>query len=244
MAQRSLVLTLLLILLLALVPPAGAQANQPVRVELDASDGLVLVGLYYAPGPEAVGDSGAPAVLLMHHGGSRKEAWIDFIPVLAEAGYAVLTVDLRGHGETGGGFEWALADEDALLWLAWLRDQPEVDPQRVSIVGASLGGDVGLRIMPRDEQLRTLVSLSPLLALDGDSIGTLEAAESLGPRPLYVVAAQGVEAEAEAVHALLGAAEGNIQARLYEGTACCTFLLMLERDLAPSIVTWLDTYNR
>ncbi len=240
MSHRLLIVALVVILLSALVPPAAAQGGE--AVELEASDGLVLLGLYYAP-PEAA-DTGAPAVLLMHHGNSRKEAWIDFIPVLQEAGYGVLTVDIRGHGETRGRMDPALAEEDALAWLEWLREQPGVDPDRLSIVGASLGADLGLRVMARDERLVTLVGLSVLL--DAMDINTLEAVETMGARPFFLVAGREAAggAERDALLTLVAAAEGEVQARLYDSTACCTFLIMLEEDLAPSIITWLDNYNR
>jgi dipeptidyl aminopeptidase/acylaminoacyl peptidase len=128
-------------------------------VEIEASDGLRLVGSYYALAGES---AGAPAVLLMHHGGAQKEVWIDFIPLLVEAGYVTLTVDLRGHGETGGEMTAEQGIADIHTWLAWLRDQPGVDPARVSIVGASTGADLGLLAMAEDEQLVTLVGMSVL----------------------------------------------------------------------------------
>jgi hypothetical protein len=50
--------------------------------------------------------------------------------------------------------------------------------------------------------------------------------------------------EADAARQLLQVAQGDIQVRLYNSSACCTYLLMLEDDLAPSIITWLDVHNR
>jgi pimeloyl-ACP methyl ester carboxylesterase len=238
MIKRLTVLVSCMIVLFALAVPAAAQDTppQPQRVEVEASDGLVLVGTYYAPA-----ESGAPAVLLMHHSGSRKEAWIDFIPFLLDAGYATLAVDLRGHGETRGRTDWTLAEDDAHRWLAWLRDQPDVDPDRVSIVGASIGADLGLRVMAADERLVTLVGLSALL--DAQGVFTEEAVAAIGPRPLYLIAGQGAEDEANAIRTLIQVAEGDFQARLYDNGACCTFLFLFEDDLAPSIITWLDTHN-
>lgn len=217
------------------VAPVAAQGPEPVTIT-NPTDDLALAGLYYAA-PEA--DS--PAVLLMHHGGGRKEAWIDLIPLLQEAGYAALTVDLRGHGETGGTFTGDLAQEDAHLWLEWLRAQPDVDPEHVSIVSASLGADVGLQVMANDEQIVTLVALSVTLEFDGLNAKT--AVETIGPRPLFLVAALGVENEADTVRTLVSVSQGEIQARLYDNTACCTFLMMFDRDLAPSIIRWLDQQN-
>lgn len=239
MSFRTLTLALLAVLLTALAAPVTAQdsppAQQPVTIT-NPSDDLELVGLFYpAPEPES------PAALLMHHGGARKEAWVDLIPPLQAAGYAVLTVDLRGHGETGGSFTADLAQEDAALWLAWLREQPDIDPGRVSIVGASLGADVGLQVMARDEQLATLVGLSVALEIEG--MNSQDAVEQIGARPLFLAAALGVEDEAQAVRTLFGIAEGEIQARLYDNTACCTFLMLFDRNLAPDIINWLQAHD-
>lgn len=241
--MTRLITALLLIALVAWGVPAGAQGNPPGdRVEITASDGLTLVGTYYAPDAPAASGTAAPAVLLMHHWDGVKEVWIDLVPALVRAGYAVLTVDLRGFGETGGDPDVVLMEQDAHLWLEWLRAQPGVDPDGVSITGSSTGADIGLRVMAEDERLVTLVGLSVLLDVNG--ILTKPAVEALGERPIYLVAAHGQPAEAEAIRELLAVAQGDIQVRLYEGSACCTFLFMLEHDLIPSIVSWLDVHTR
>lgn len=239
MLKRLIPAALILIVLLALIPPAAAQSPQGERVELEAVDGLTLVGLYYAPPDSA---EPQPAVLLQHHYGSVKEAWLDFIPTLLDAGYGVLTVDLRGHGETGSDMEWTLAEDDTQRWLDWLRAQPGVDPDRISLVGSSIGADVGIRVMVTDERLVTLVGLSMLL--DAEGVMTEEAVKAIGKRPLFLVAGRGVEAEAHAAITLLQAAQGYTQLRLYDTSACCQFLLMIEDDLSAAIITWLDTYSR
>lgn len=227
---------ILLSLLLAALPAAAQSGGERVTIT-NETDGLDLVGLYYTP-PE--GDP-APAVLLMHHGGSQKESWVDLIPPLQEAGYAVLTIDIRGHGETGGSTDLALAQEDAHLWIAWLREQPGVDPEQVSIVGASLGADVGMQVMAQDPTLITLVGIS--IQIQVEDMNASDALAQFGDRPLYVIAAAGVELEADAARTLFAEAPGEVQGRLYDNTACCTFLFMFDRHLAPSIVDWLDRFN-
>ncbi|NDJ77548.1 MAG: alpha/beta fold hydrolase [Chloroflexi bacterium] len=233
----GLLLSMTVVAVFAALPPAAAQGDFE-RVELEAADGLVLVGNYYAQ-PE--GEELMPAVLLAHHGSSRKEAWIDFIPVVYDAGYAVLTIDQRGHGDTGGGMVPELGKNDILLWLEWLRDQPGVDPDRVSIVGASLGADLGLLAMAEDERVPTLVGISVLTQIE--DIDTASAVEAIGERPLFLIGGQRAGGEAEAIHTLLPLAAGDIQVRLYDTTACCTFLIMMNDDLAPAIIDWLNTHG-
>ncbi len=62
---------------------------------------------------------------------------------LTRAGIAVLRVDDRGVGGSTGstsqtGFEGKV--EDILAGMAWLAEQPEIDPARIGLVGHSEGG--------------------------------------------------------------------------------------------------------
>ena len=66
---------------------------------------------------------------------------------LARQGYAVLRLDDRGVGQSGGtaaGTTVAQRAADATQALAWLRTQPRLDPLRVGIFGHGEGGNVAL----------------------------------------------------------------------------------------------------
>ena len=64
---------------------------------ISAPDGLILDATFYGPVVRP-----APGVLLLHMEGRDRGAW-DTLPERLQArGYAVLAVDLRGHGATGG----------------------------------------------------------------------------------------------------------------------------------------------
>lgn len=74
-----------------------------------------------------------------------------FVPIraaLCRAGITVLSYDKRGVGDSQGAWESATVDDlaaDAAGALAFLRDHPGVDPDRVSLFGHSEGGWVALR---------------------------------------------------------------------------------------------------
>ena len=105
-------------------------------------DGISLASTLYVPdGAPPAG--GWPAVLLLHGlGGNRGSTNPIAEQYLALAGYAVLTVDARGHGESGGQSAVVGSREvaDYAAALAWLRARPGVSDTKVGAMGFSLGG--------------------------------------------------------------------------------------------------------
>lgn len=106
----------------------------------------------------------APGVVMCHgFTGMRIEAHFLFVKAARElcaAGLNVLRFDFRGSGESDGSFEeMTIAGEitDALAALAALRAEPSVDPERVGILGLSLGGLVAACAAARDGEVRALV---------------------------------------------------------------------------------------
>src|SRR5205807_6758269 len=120
------------------VPPS--QQPRPGRaVDLKASDGAILKATYFAaPKP-------GPGVLLFHQSNRTRKSWDDVAEQLAAAGINTLTLDVRGHGETGGREshgearkkQWPL-DLDAAF--EYLISQPEVKPDVIGIGGAGVIG--------------------------------------------------------------------------------------------------------
>ena len=247
--QKLTILVLVILLSVAVLPINNfveAQTDPPYeRVTITAEDGLELVGLY--SGTEGLEDESGlvPAVLLMHHGGAVKEKWLEFFPAFYEAGYAFLAVDLRGHGETGGRNEQAPNAEkhiaDTQLWIEWLRAQEGIDPERINIVGASTGADVGLNVIAQDERLVTLVGYS--VALEVGDLTTAPAVAEI-EQPIFLVTGFKDEPGIVAVQALILETQGEMQIRIYDTSLCCTFLLGFQDGLLEETIDWLDAYNR
>jgi peroxiredoxin len=83
------------------------------------------------------GDPNDAPVLLLHGGGQTRFAWGSTPKALADRGWLVYRVDLRGHGES----EWP-EDGDYSLW-AFANDTRAMAAEMASLpvlVGASLGG--------------------------------------------------------------------------------------------------------
>lgn len=110
-------------------------------VEFRTRDGVRLAGSYL-PGPAETPDG--PAVLLLHgFGAHRRKPAYAFLAERLSRHVAVLTVDLRGHGDSGGWSTLGLAETlDAAAATAWLRRRGH---RWVGMVGVSMGATAALR---------------------------------------------------------------------------------------------------
>jgi pimeloyl-ACP methyl ester carboxylesterase len=235
---------ILIIVLLATAVSGFAQeatedAPVPVleTVEVQAGDDLLLKGDYYAPAAE-----NAPAVLLLHQLGSNRASWSPLIPALLDAGYAVLAVDLRGHGETSGEINWMAATEDVQAWLDWLRAQPGIRADAVTVIGASIGANLALVGCGSDPDCVTVIALSP----STDYFGvTTENAVSAGLRlrSALLVTARNDHPSVDGVRELFELARGEIGVQIYAGAIHGTGMLAAYRDsLIPMILNWLNAH--
>jgi uncharacterized protein len=113
-----------------------AKATAPARdLTIISTDGLQLAATF-RPGIKP----DAPAVLLLHGSGTSREQTTGTAAWLASKGYAALTIDFRGHGQSAraqrsfGLFE----AKDARAAFDWLKRQEHGAP--VAVIGISLGG--------------------------------------------------------------------------------------------------------
>lgn len=82
---------------------------------------------------------------------------------LSRRGIAVLRLDDRGFGESGGDATTATsADlaEDVRAALDFLRARPEIDPQRLGLIGHSEGAMIAPMLAARDREIRALVLMA------------------------------------------------------------------------------------
>jgi fermentation-respiration switch protein FrsA (DUF1100 family) len=117
--------------------PAGWHA-EPVRVA--TADGFELVGVLALP---AHGDGSA----VIYFGGNAEE--VTSAAELAERLYgqrAVLLVNYRGYGESGGRPGEAAIVGDAIALFDWLARHAAIDPGRIAVHGRSLGSGVAVQV--------------------------------------------------------------------------------------------------
>lgn len=106
----------------------------------------------------------APAVIFAHGLFEFKEDYFDYAKGLAKEGFIVLTVDMHGHGASGGNRyscnmrEWS---SDVINAMNYLETLPEVKKGCFGLVGLSSGGTTVLSVAAKpDLRVRAVVSMA------------------------------------------------------------------------------------
>lgn len=128
------------------------------EVSLTTSDGLTIRGWY-------VSGRRAEAIVLVHGIHANRSYLAPEASILAEAGYHLLLIDLRGHGQSEGneltyGYREALDVQAAVDYLA---AQPEVEA--IGALGHSLGGAAVVHAAASEPRLQAIVVQSSYRSL-------------------------------------------------------------------------------
>lgn len=228
---RSLsVSTGVLLLLVLMIVPAAAQSN---AVETQANDGLTLKGDFYLV------DASHPTVLLLHQLYTNRTSWDSGVAVLTGAGYNVLRVDLRGHGETGGKINWPQAVDDVGVWMAWLRSSAGVRGDAISTLGSSMGSTLAIVGCGNDPSCRTAIAISPGWSYSGISVETAITTQ-LTERPILVVYAKRDRWPSLGVPRMTKVAPNVISTAVYAGNKHGMDLLAQNTDaIWGNVLDWL-----
>ena len=133
---------------------------QAVAVEYRSSDGLTLKGDHY-------GDPADPPLIFLHGGGQTRHSWGEAAVGVAKAGWHVINMDSRGHGESDWCPQTNYQVEAFVSDLQVVLDTLDTKPV---VVGASKGGIVALATACMDESLLrgiVLVDVTPRLEPEG-----------------------------------------------------------------------------
>jgi dienelactone hydrolase len=113
-----------------------------------------------------------PAVLLMHGFASDRLGVSGLARRLGESGYAVLTIDVQGHGQNRNRYRGSEATGDSFYAelsaaVDYLRASPHVDGSRIVVMGHSMGAGASLDYATRDSGIDGAVLISGGFHLEG-----------------------------------------------------------------------------
>ncbi len=187
-----------------------------------AADGEPVAGKYTPAG------EGAPAVVLLHEIRGGPDQWSPLIPYLHAAGFATLAYQSRAS---------ALEKErlpDALAATRWLRGRRDVDPERVALVGASIGASTAVLAMATGARrsAQAAVALSPP---DSADIWALQDHDRYRPHDLLLISDDGESASAEGM--LDGAVRSKAMRSAGPGHGVA---LLSEQGVRDALLAWLD----
>jgi uncharacterized protein len=151
-------------------------------VQFPAQDGLRLSG-WFVPAPADSRRQRATVVLVHGWPGNRLgdttedvlsnlmgSTPVDLLRLLFhlhQEGFNVLTFDLRNHGHSASAPPITFGQEEAkdlLGALAYLKGRSDVDPERIGVVGFSMGANTLLYTLAKSDQIAAAVAVQPTSA--------------------------------------------------------------------------------
>jgi ABC-2 type transport system ATP-binding protein len=155
----------------ALLVPVGAHAAASDQFDhvVTSFDGTPIATTVFTPG-SASEESPVPLVLMTHGwGGSRSTTADGLVGTLLDSGYAVITWDSRGFGDSGGEAEvdsqpYEVKDAQAILDYAATLPGIQLDgagDPRVGMVGGSYAGGIQLELASADQRVDAIVPNIP-----------------------------------------------------------------------------------
>jgi dipeptidyl aminopeptidase/acylaminoacyl peptidase len=180
-------------------------------IVLRTSDGLRLPG-WFSPGDRRA------VVVFVHGGGGDRRQLFPEAKLLARHGYGFLTYDSRAEGEGEGDMvSWGDRERrDLVAALDFASGRPEIDPQRIVVLGFSIGASTTTLVAAKEPRVRAVIlyacwtsledetkrnlgkygvlSWGPALlafrhaGVDVDAVRPVDHVREIAPRPLMLLA--------------------------------------------------------
>lgn len=188
-------------------------------VQLTTQDDLRLGASFFPPRGRR--EARSPGAILVHDAGRSRADLVGLATTLQRRGFAVLTLDLRGHGDSqtnelrfdpedreGAERLWAFTLRDLEAAARYLRSRAEVHASNLSLVGVGAGAALAARHASRDGNARAIVLIAPRTENLGFDL--YADVKGLGGLPTLILAERDRRPEAERL-AQAGNAAENLQ---------------------------------
>lgn len=214
---------------------------------LNTADKVKLAGDWYSPGG---GDAKRPTVLLVHGFGQDRKQWDAFVrDRLLPAGFAGLTIDLRGHGgsKEKAGTPITAAESwrsdpaqfplDIEAAIQWLKSRNDVDVNRIAMIGCDLGADLVFLASGKYEEVRSAIAVSPDA---GNAALLVKGVPDFQPHSILFIASQGDSPAANSARALERKAGFPVRVQIYENSEAHGVKIVQEiSEAAGLMIDWL-----
>jgi len=199
-----------------------------------------------------VSSKDAPLVVLIHGLNTDQSSWNLLLSPLRKEGYNVLALDLPGHGMSkmcngsyksvsdstlsAMDYEEMPSDVSAMVFRA--AADTGISQDRVIVVGASIGANIGIIYGAEDSRVDAMVLLSPIKQFVND-LPESHASE-IGDRPVMIMVSTSDSNSINTAHTL---DDTYTNSDLYPYTAAFhgTDMLKGVADSVPEIMTWLGS---
>ncbi|MBO6513239.1 MAG: alpha/beta fold hydrolase [Phycisphaerales bacterium] len=230
-------------------------------VWIETADGKRLHG-WFMPAVGVPDGERAPTILHAHGNAGNVLYHESYSSFLTMSGFHVLLFDYRGYGRSDkGSLNRETLTIDTRSALAYLMERDDVDPDRVGVMGVSLGGPFALDAAIDETRVEAVVTVSTFASWRGiatDAVGIagvliptgldpVDLARGLGSRPYLIMHGTGDEIidvkHAEEIRASAEDSFVDVTMRTYPGdhNSLIQHDLEAQRDLAGFFQKYLGS---
>ncbi len=211
------------------------------EVTFVTEDKVAIAATYY----EAVSEKG---VILIHMLGNNRQSWKEVAEILQKNEYQVLTIDLRGHGQS-------LQKNNQRISYVNFHEQDFLDMVKdiqaaknflekqgiseITIIGASIGANLALITAAHDPDITRIVALSPGLNYKG--IKPQEDSKKISV-PVMLVAAEDDAYSAMSVRTLDMVIRAQKEVKIFPKADHGTRMIQQQPSLKGDILKFLQNY--
>lgn len=204
------------------------------------------------------------AIIILPGLSGQRSFYKDFAKFLAESGFNVLstnyhTIDKPRHKiplkkrllklNKRGGVDTIINEEGESI-VRFIKNQVNVNPKMIHIIGGSMGSWVGFVLMARHPDLKSLTILSPsaVFVLKSKTEEWFDITKKFGKRHLFFVASEkdidkafrtsGTDKISLITNEL---PEANVDSKIYQQKAHSFQMLQRDKNLKYQILKWLET---